>query len=380
MNRFNPVRKFLLAFAAVVALCPALTLAHAFEITDTRVLFKTDGTYEIEITYHLDAMLAEITTGDPTEEEYERLRSMPPDELEKRIKMAERFFQVMTNPKFDGEGVEGVITFPEMEEARDREPSAVALPGQTVRISGQVPEGATEFVWSCSPVFRMINLVIKREWSDVIFQELLPNGWDGTPYPLTAPPVPPTRLEVSGRYVRLGFGHIVPEGLDHILFVLGLFLLSVKLGPLLWQVTAFTLAHTITLALGVLGIVSIPASIVEPLIALSIAYVAIENIFTSKLKPWRPAVVFAFGLLHGLGFASVLLNLGFPRAQFVTALVTFNVGVELGQLTVIALAFLATIWFRRQVWYRGRIIIPASCAIALVALYWTIERMAASFA
>ena len=129
-----------------------------------------------------------------------------------------------------------------------------------------------------------------------------------------------------------------------------------------------------------LEIVSIPASIVEPLIALSIAYVAIENIFTSKLKPWRPAVVFGFGLLHGLGFARVLLDLGFPRAQFATALVTFNVGVELGQLTVIALAFLATIWFRRQVWYRGRIIIPASCAIALVALYWTIERMAASFA
>ncbi|RYH03131.1 HupE/UreJ family protein [Salipiger sp. IMCC34102] len=148
-------------------------------------------------------------------------------------------------------------------------------------------------------------------------------------------------------YIPTGFDHIVPLGLDHILFVLGLFFLSTHLKPLLWQVTAFTLAHTITLALAALGIVNVPGSIVEPLIALSIAYVAIENLFTRGLSPWRPIVIFGFGLLHGLGFASVLAEFGLPQGQFVPALIGFNIGVEIGQLAVIAVAF-AIVWKARE--------------------------------
>ncbi len=147
-------------------------------------------------------------------------------------------------------------------------------------------------------------------------------------------------LGTFGYYIPVGFEHIVPMGLDHILFVLGLFFLSTRLGPLLWQVSAFTLAHTVTLALGALGYVNIPGSIVEPIIAASIVYVAIENIVSDKLHKWRPAVIFVFGLLHGLGFASVLGEFGLPADQFIPALIGFNVGVELGQLAVIAVAFL----------------------------------------
>ena len=141
-------------------------------------------------------------------------------------------------------------------------------------------------------------------------------------------------------YIPVGVDHIVPLGLDHILFVLGLFFLSTQLGPLLWQISAFTLAHTITLALAALGYVSVPASIVEPIIAASIVYVAVENIFFPRLTPWRPAVVFGFGLLHGLGFASVLAEFGLPQGAFIPALIGFNIGVELGQLIVVAVAFL----------------------------------------
>ena len=144
-------------------------------------------------------------------------------------------------------------------------------------------------------------------------------------------------------YIPVGVDHIVPLGLDHILFVLGLFFLAPRLGPLLWQVSAFTLAHTITLALAALGLVDVPSGIVEPLIAASIVYVAIENIFRSgSLSPWRPAVIFCFGLLHGLGFASVLAEFGLPDNAFIPALIGFNIGVELGQLSVIAAAFLIT--------------------------------------
>ena len=145
--------------------------------------------------------------------------------------------------------------------------------------------------------------------------------------------------------------------------------------PLVWQISAFTLAHTVTLALGAMGWVNVPGSIVEPLIAASIVYVAVENIFAKGLNPWRPFVIFGFGLLHGLGFASVLGEFGLPDGQFIPALIAFNIGVELGQLTVIALAFLAVGWFARKSWYRAGIAIPASCIIAAVGAYWCVERV-----
>lgn len=177
-------------------------------------------------------------------------------------------------------------------------------------------------------------------------------------------------------YILVGFDHILPKGLDHILFVLGLFFLSTQLAPLLWQISAFTLAHTITLAFGALGWVSVPGAIVEPLIAASITYVAVENILTDRLHRWRPLVVFGFGLLHGLGFASVLGEFGLPQGQFLPALLGFNIGVELGQLTVIAIAFLAVgLWFGKRPFYRRLIAVPASVVIALIGAWWVVERV-----
>lgn len=176
-------------------------------------------------------------------------------------------------------------------------------------------------------------------------------------------------------YIVSGFDHIIPKGLDHILFVIGLFLLSAHMRPLLTQVTLFTLAHTVTLALGALGIVNIPGNIVEPLIAASIVFVAVENLFTQKLTPWRPFLIFAFGLLHGLGFASVLGDYGLPSGQFIPALIAFNIGVEIGQLTVIAICFFAVgLWFRNKPWYHKVIVVPASLAIAIIAIFWVLER------
>jgi hypothetical protein len=147
--------------------------------------------------------------------------------------------------------------------------------------------------------------------------------------------------------------------------------------PLLWQVTSFTVAHSITLGLTIYGVVSLPASVVEPLIAASIVYVAVENMLTAQLHVWRVFVVFGFGLLHGMGFAGVLQEVGLPRAEFLTGLISFNLGVEFGQLTVILLAFLAVgIGFKDRPWYRRRLVLPASALIALVGLYWMVQRIA----
>ncbi len=177
------------------------------------------------------------------------------------------------------------------------------------------------------------------------------------------------------RFVKLGFTHILPDGLDHILFVLGLFFFSTLLRPLLIQVTAFTIAHSLTLGLSLLGVISLPSRIVEPLIALSIAVVAIENIFFRKMRPSRFLVVFAFGLIHGLGFAGVLKGLGLPEGQFLKVLVSFNGGVELGQLAVIALASALTVWMWKKPWYHRRVVIPVSALIAAVGLFWFVQRL-----
>ena len=177
-------------------------------------------------------------------------------------------------------------------------------------------------------------------------------------------------------YIVIGFEHIIPLGLDHILFILGIFLLNTQFKPLLQQVTLFTLAHTLTLGLSINGMISLPANIVEPLIALSIAYVGIENSFASQLNKLRLLIVFLFGLIHGMGFASALADFNMPQNTFMVTLISFNVGVELGQLTIIALAYFSiTVWVKEKDWYRSRIIIPSSLFIAIIGLYWTIERL-----
>lgn len=182
-------------------------------------------------------------------------------------------------------------------------------------------------------------------------------------------------MSVFVDYIWVGFEHIIPLGWDHILFVVGLFLFSIKLRSLLWQVSAFTLAHTITLALGMLDVISLPAYIVEPLIAATIVYVAVENILFKKMTWWRPLLVFCFGLLHGLGFASVLTEFGLSAQSFVAGLIGFNIGVELGQLAVILICFvLFGFWFRYKSWYRSVIVVNGSAAIGLIGGYWFIER------
>ncbi len=182
--------------------------------------------------------------------------------------------------------------------------------------------------------------------------------------------------DVVWYYLKLGISHIVPYGLDHILFVVSLCLLNTKFKTILWQATAFTVAHTITLALSMKGIIKMPIDIVEPLIALSIAFVAIENILLSELKAWRVAIIFMFGLVHGMGFASALNEIGLPRNKFFTSIFSFNVGVELGQISVIILVFLLLILpFGKKAWYKQVIVYPLSAIIALVALFWTFQRI-----
>ncbi len=185
-----------------------------------------------------------------------------------------------------------------------------------------------------------------------------------------------SKTDAAILYGQLGFTHIIPLGFDHILFVLSLFLLSPKLKPVLWQATAFTVAHSITLGLAMFKVITPSPAIVEPIIALSIMYVALENIFSPSLKKSRIGIVFLFGLVHGMGFANALGSLGLPQNSYLTSLIMFNVGVELGQLAVILSAFfLFGKWFGNKPYYRKAIVIPLSILITIMAGYWTVERL-----
>ena len=192
-----------------------------------------------------------------------------------------------------------------------------------------------------------------------------------------------------GRYVVVGVRHILPAGLDHMLFVLALFLSSPRLSALIAQISTFTVAHTATLGLASAGILSPQAAVVEPLIAASIVLVAVENLWLTDVPRWRLLIVFAFGLIHGMGFAGFFAELGLPPEQFLSGLIGFNVGVEIGQLSVVSAALLAALAFRRsladslasaalEARYRRWVRVPLSAAIAAIGLFWAIERSLAA--
>lgn len=194
----------------------------------------------------------------------------------------------------------------------------------------------------------------------------------------------PSQGAVALRFLQQGILHIL-SGPDHILFVLGLLLLGGSLKSLLRTITAFTLAHSLTLSLAATGVFHPSPRLVEPLIALSIVAIAIENLRTrdpralsaGTKRDLRPFYAFGFGLIHGFGFAGALAEVGLPRASLGAALASFNVGVELGQATIILLAVPLLSWFlQHRPASFPRVLIAGSVAIGLVGAFWFVTRLA----
>jgi hypothetical protein len=363
--------------AALVALAAAATVrAHEIGTTRVSVLFVQDArTYQIEIVTDASALAEKLdaAAGRPAPSPVEGSPSAAaPLRLEAMSSTFEKLFLRRVKISFDRSEVRPEVAY-SVAAAGDGLSSAMA----TIRLRGAIPDGARDLAWTYGWTFASYPLTIRRSGAENPVTEWLEGGQSSAPFAWTSPAPHLDRLGTARRYLALGFTHIVPGGLDHVLFVLGIYLLRGRVRAVLWQVSAFTLAHSITLGLGLYGIVPVPPRIVEPLIALSIAYVAIENVFLSELTASRVALVFAFGLLHGLGFAGALHELGLPRAQLATALAAFNVGVEAGQLAVIGAAFMLVGYHcADRAWYHQRIVVPASAAIACTAIYWTIARLA----
>ena len=331
-------------------LCAGTLSAHEIGTTRVDAQFRGDGTYQIDVVTAPRSLLAklEARAGVPRSNDVGRIQDFLPYVLD----AAEvRFDDVRVSPR---------VTVSVDEYAA------------TLRLTGEIPREARTFTWQFRLTYAAYALTLQNEGDATQSRQWLDGDEASAPFRLSDAVRPQSRGEVAWQYLVLGFTHILPHGLDHILFVLGLFLLARKTRPLLLQVTAFTVAHTITLGLTIYGLVNVSPSLVEPLIALSIVYVAVENLATTELKPWRVAIVFAFGLLHGMGFAGVLRELGVPRNELATALIAFNVGVEAGQVAVIAIAAAALALLPA----RERVARPASAAIAAVGVFWVVQRIA----
>jgi len=333
----------------------------------------------VSLTLNLESFLAGIsqqhrdTDDAPQAEYYNTLRRTLPKELE-ALFLQQKTAMLSQLKLSDNQGRRFPLEYlgiliPDVEDVRLARYS-------TLQLQSIIPDGVSRLNWQADTRFGDNIVRFYHEDSKNKQAYLLKGGELSPVYPLQGRSTTLAWQDIVKRYIVLGYEHILPKGIDHILFVLGLLLFSLKLAPLLWQVTAFTLAHSVTLGLSIYQVVSLPAYVVEPLIAASILYIGIENLMHQNLHKQRLFLVFAFGLLHGLGFASVLTDLGMPEAHFLTALLSFNVGVELGQLSVIAMAWLLIYHFRSQPQlFRKILVIPASIAISLIAFYWMIERI-----
>ena len=352
---------------------------------------QADGRIILEIRASLEALLTGInaqyqnTQDAPQAAEYDALRQLSAAQLGQQFASFQpqflRAIQLTANQQ--------PISL-NLDEVQIPPPGYTQVPRiSRLSLSGQLPANSQTIQWYYPARFSD-NAVRLRQtdpaadiwhWSE---WQWLRTDTPSTPFNLHVIAPEPSIWSRLVDYGVTGFRHIIPLGADHILFILGLYLYSTLWRQLIWQVSLFTLAHSLTLGLGVLGWVQLPSEWVEPLIAASIMFVAFENLrpppATSAINPARNLrrllLVFGFGLLHGLGFADMLQAFGMPAAAYFTALMGFNLGVELGQLAVLAVAFALTGWLRRQPnHYRRWVVLPGSTLIGLTGLIWTLQRL-----
>jgi hydrogenase/urease accessory protein HupE len=346
---------------------------------------QADGTITLEIRASLEALLTGInaayqnTQDAPQSAEYDALRQLSADQLRQQF----RTFQ----PQF----MRAIRLTTDQQDIRLRLDSLnIPPPGYTqvprislLKLSGQLPAASQALQWYYPARFGD-NAVRLRQadpaanqwyWSD---WQWLRSDRPSTPFSLQVISPQTSAWSQLVDYSLIGYRHIIPLGADHILFILGLYLYGTRWRPLIWQVSLFTLAHSLTLGLGIFGWVQLPSRWVEPLIAASIVFVALENLrpSTNAPPPRRLLIVFGFGLLHGLGFADMLRTFNMPTDTYLTTLLGFNLGVELGQLSILAAAFALTGWLRQQPnQYQHWVAIPGSILIGLTGLVWTLQRL-----
>ena len=387
-SSFFFIRHFLLLIVCIITLTLSVgqrSFSHEISPAIAELSIK-ENIVEINFYFSVEIFLADIDASIITDtnetnksEVYDDLRARDSAEIENIFKSKSNTFIDLITVKSEQEMLQ--VKFLDIKVSENRD---VTIPREskiTLSVATKTDDVKIIFGWDKKLGPLIVRQVAEEEYATQNDTEYDLYSSYLSPGELSAPIVrggvlPVSSVEIIKSYLVIGFEHIIPKGLDHILFVLGLYLFATKVSQLILQVSIFTIAHTITLAMASLGYVKVPAIIVEPLIALSISYVALETLWHTKIGWSRLLIIFGFGLLHGLGFASVLMDIGLNPTHFITGLISFNIGVEFGQLAVIIIAYLAIgITFSKTRFYRPFIQIPLSLIIASIGGWWFIERI-----
>ena len=355
------------------------SFAHEITPAVVNISVQEDNTINVRLMVNLESMIAEIgpchedTEESANSQKYEALRELNPQQLAAKFELFKPVFLKsvsVTDSSTRPLTLKSVTTFiPEVGETAVRRDTMINM-------VYQANSTQDAFQWQWSEQFGEVIVRAESHTGELDYASLLGAGKFSAAIPIAGKDVQQSVLDVIMNYTKEGFRHILPLGLDHMLFIIAIFLISPYWKTLFLQATVFTVAHSITLALGATQVLNMPGSIVEPLIALSIVVMCIENIFSSTSGRFRLVTVFVFGLLHGLGFAAVLGEVGLDTKNFVVALLSFNVGVEVAQLLVIFICMLTVgLWLRHKPWYHSRVTVPASIVIGAIGAYWLVERI-----
>ncbi len=341
-----------------------------------------DKKVEISIDLSIEAVMTGIgtqyknTTDAPNSDQYDELRALEAEALRERFKGFENDFLKQFRFLVNGEKKPLTLSnvFIDIIGYKQRPRKS------TLTYTTQLKQWPKVLFWQYPEVYGdsalrwRIYEKDKYTWSDWSWLR------DGKPSGniVIDHPEPMSGMDRFNQFVSIGFDHVIPLGWDHILFIVGMALSSLLWKRLLLLVTTFTLAHTFTLGLATYGLVDVPARIVEPLIAFSIAYVAIENLIKQSSSRRQNIIVFIFGLIHGLGFASMLKTFEMPAQHFFVTLLGFNVGVEIAQIAIVLFVVSIVLGAKAlKLNYHQLLVTPISIVIALIGVWWGIERIIA---
>ena len=361
-----------------------LQTASAHQVDSVELeLLQTDGKWKLEGLLDIAYMLPEIRGVEGAEPLFRKdVMAAPEQEHARYRQTAENTMRKLLKLSYNGKELDWDIHFPDFEKeplVLPPEEGGWALMRTEITVDRQPGPGELVASWHDNLESTLIVLIEEGEsygffpissgMSDTLLTVAAP-----APGETTSAVSTPSQKAQAQNWIISGYHHVIPLGLDHLLFIIGLFLLAPKWKPLMGQSLLFTVAHSITLALAIFGLITLPSRLVEILIAASIAWIGIENLLMKELKPSRLFLVFGFGLLHGLGFAGVLREkLGdLKGTEVVLPLVSFNVGVELAQITVLACAFILLIPLKK---YTRQVQTVGSVIVALAGLFWMFERI-----
>ncbi len=377
-----------LLLASLLLLPHSPALAHKVSAVSVVADFNTETrAFKVELAMDVDP------TGDPTIDD-----QIPPEEA------ARGFATESLAIYFDDQVMKPEPSIRVVTASDEDTPTELERKKVIGTLTGQIPEGAENFLLHVNETTeaavvmvtvkdgkpaRRLQVLYPGEFSNPVSMEPV---MEGDPFPATekAPTADPAPVPANdsaddldaaaaqpgiGHWLMRGFRAVLPGGVDFWAFMLAMFLLSLRAKPLGWQVGLYTVAHSLALALGAFQLVTLSTPLVIAVVAISALYPAIENLFVNELKPWRGAAVAVFGLFHGLAF-SLILGAEDPRVSgLLSALIGFNLGIELAQLTVLIIASLVAVALAGRPWFRHRVVVPLCVVVAGIALFRFIDVM-----